>query len=258
MTMDYTQEQIAQMTSEQFADFMNKKQQQQRDPSQSTSAQGPSTGGGAGNIMYLPAGYLQPPSLNDATNYDVWMTQFKVWEYECGQRGMDKTNIASMFIKTMGNKCPLKKNLAEKFHQKYFPEDIYGPGNYKLLMDFLKKELAGNEVQKACSTWSDLERCSRDEGESLEAFLDRFDSVYTAMAAANSGFVISSEIKAFMLIERSKVTGLEKTMVQSRLNLSDKSTMYDQAERALREVLGNGPGKSNKQDRGPYPCGYNC
>ena len=237
------------MTPEQFAEAMSQMratQQQQLGLSQPASVQGPSTSGGAGNIMYMPAGYLQPPSLNDATNYDVWFKRFTIWEKECG---LDKSRITSTLRRSIGNKCPIKTGLADKVHQKYSAEELSGPAAYDLIVNFLKKELAGNEIQKALTNWTELEQCSREDNERVEDFLDRFDTIYVRMANSNPGLVMPSEIKAFILIERSKVTGLEKKMVQSRLNFSDKSTMYEQTERALKEVLGAGPGVSNKKDQ---------
>ena len=114
--MEYTQEQLSQMTPEQFAEVMSQMrathQQQQQGLSQQPPVQGPGTSGGAGNMMFMPRGYRQPPSLNEATNYDTWVKKLALWEHGCG---LDKSMMASMLIDLMGNNCPLKKNLAGGF-----------------------------------------------------------------------------------------------------------------------------------------------
>ena len=246
--MATTPELVRQMTDEQLNEWIKERaaQQQQQDPTPPTSSgSGPSTGGGAGNMMFMPRGYLQPPSLNDITNYDVWVKKLSFWEHTCG---LDKSSMATLLINSMGNNCPLKKGLSEKFFQKYQSTVIEGANAFELVKNFLKKELAGNEIQKALSKWKGLEQCTRDDGESIEAFIDRFDSDFVSMSNANPTMNMPSEIKAFMLLERAKVIGLEEKMVQSRLNFSDKDTLYEQMELALREVLGVGPGKSVKQD----------
>ena len=62
-----------------------------------------------------------------------------------------------------------------------------GPDCLGVVEAFLREELAGNDIQKAISRWNDLEQCSREDGELNEAFTDRFDTTFTAMAAANPG-----------------------------------------------------------------------
>jgi len=55
-----------------------------------------------------------------------------------------------------------------------------------------------------------------------------------------------------MLVKRSKVCGLEKKMVQSKLDFTKKDTLYEQTETALSEVLGAGPGESTKPAASAY------
>ena len=208
-------------------------------------------------MMLVSGRHSQPPNLNEATSYDGWLKRFTLWEQNCGY---ENDKVASLLIESLGNNCKLKKGLADKFFEKYSIEQMTGSGALELVKTFLKKELAGNDIQKALSKWKDLEQCSRGNGELVEAFIDRFDSAFTTMAAANPGLVMPSEIKAFMLFERSKVSGLEEKMVQSRLDLSKKDTLYDQTELALREVLGLGPGKQTKQEQAfmAIPEGEDC
>ena len=136
--MEYTQEQLSQMTPEQFAEVMSQMrathQQQQQGLSQQPPVQGPGTSGGAGNMMYMPRGYLQqPPSLSDVTNYDVWVKKLTLWERGCG---LDKSMMATLLINSMGNNCPLKKGLAEKFFQKHQAEEMEGDNALELVKNF--------------------------------------------------------------------------------------------------------------------------
>ena len=239
--------------------------QQRLQSQQSTSGSGPSTGGGGGvstagsgqTIMMVQGKHSQPPSLNEATSFDVWLKRFNLWKRNCGY---DDDKIGSLLIESLGNNSNLKKGLADKFFKKYTEEQMYGPGCLEVIEAFLKKELAENDIQKAITRWNEFEECVIENGELVETFIDRFDTSFTAMAAANPGLKMTGEIKAFMLMKRSKVIGLERTMVQSRLDFTKKDTLYEQTETALKEVLGQGPNKQAKQDEAfvAVPEGDEC
>ena len=195
------------------------------------------------NTMVLSSKQLQPPNINEVSSYDGWLKRFALWEKNCG---LPDDKMASLLIESIGNNCKLKRGLQDKFFDKFTVEEMTGPNALERVKSFLKKELAGNDIEKALTRWDEFEECVKTSAESVEEFIDKYDAAFTSMAAANPGLVMPSEIKAFMLVKRSKVTGLEKKMVQSRLDFTKKDTLYDQTETALREVLGDGPGKSDK------------
>ena len=81
--------------------------------------------------------------------------------------------------------------------EKYSDDQLSGYDSLSVIKAFLRKELAENDIQKAFRRLNELELCSRDSGELVETFIDRFDSTFTAMAAANPGLKMPSEIKAY-------------------------------------------------------------
>ena len=227
---------------------------------QSASVTMPSTGGGVttGQTLMMVSGkHSQPPSLDEATSYDIWLKRYNLWKRNCGY---DNNRMATLLIESFGNKCILKKGLSDKFFEKYSEDQISGPDSLSVIEAFLKKELAENDIQKAITKWNELELCARGSGELVETFIDRFDTTFTAMAAANPGLKMPSEIKAFMLMNRSKIVGLEQKMVQSKLDFTKKDTLYEQTNLALRDVLGQGPGRQVKQDEAfmAIPEGDDC
>ena len=87
--------------------------QQRLQSQQSTSGSVPSTGGGvsaAGSgqtIMMVPGKHSQPPSLNEATSYDVWLKRFNLWKRNCGY---DNERIANLLIESLQIKKKMSRN----------------------------------------------------------------------------------------------------------------------------------------------------
>ena len=224
---------------------------QQQHPSSSSATMTLDSGLGTAtnNAMVVPSKISQPPSINEANSYDGWLKRFSLWEKNCGLPDEKK---AGLLIESIGNNSKLKRGLQDKFFDKFTVEQMTGPTALTRVKDFLKKELAGNDIDKALNKWDEFEECIKADTETVETFIDRFDAAFTTMAAANPGLVMPSEVKAFMLVKRSKVCGLEKKMVQSKLDFTKKDTLYEQTETALREVLGAGPGESTKPAAAAY------
>ena len=75
---------------------------------------------------------------------------------------------------------------------------------YELLKRFLDKELGEKKIYKMISRWEMLEDCERSQGESTQAFVDRYVRAYEA-AKSVCGVTIPPQMKAFMLLRRLRV-----------------------------------------------------
>ena len=130
-----TADELATMDADELRKIVQSLQSQSQ---QSTSGLGPSTGGGmsAGSgqtLMMVQGKHSNPPSLNEATSYDVWLKRFNLWKRNCGY---DKERIADLLIESLGNNSKLKKGLADKFFEKYSEEQMSGPGALDVVVYF--------------------------------------------------------------------------------------------------------------------------
>jgi hypothetical protein len=92
------------------------------------------------------------------------------------------------------------------------------------LKRFLDKE---KKIYKMISRWEMLEDCERSQGESTQAFVDRYVRAYEA-AKSVCGVTIPPQMKALIL---------------SKLDHEREEEMYDQMETQILEVMGGGPGR---------------
>ena len=108
---------------------------------------------------------------------------------------------------------------------------------------FLDKELGEKKIYKMISRWEMLEDCERTQGESTQAFVDRY---VRAFEAAKSVFCVTipPQMKAFMLLRRLRVKDeIRRALILSKLDHEREEEMYDQIETQILEVMGGGPGR---------------
>ena len=114
---------------------------------------------------------------------------------------------------------------------------------YELLKRFLDKELGEKKIYKMISRWEMLEDCERSQGESTQAFVDRYVRAYEA-AKSVCGVTIPPQMKAFMLLRRLRVKDeIRRALILSKLDHEREEEMYDQMETQILEVMGGGPGR---------------
>ena len=90
-----------------------------------------------------------------------------------------------------------------------------------------------------------MEDCKQKPGESIDEFLDRFDRCYHLVTAISTSANIPAEIRAFMVLKRACVTDTQRMLILSKMDLEDKSGMFEAMSKELKLILGGGPGQAN-------------
>ena len=110
---------------------------------------------------------------------------------------------------------------------------------------FLKKELGEADLYKRVRVWNVLDECKQKPEESIDEFLDRFDRCYQLVTASSLSANIPAEIRAFMILKRVCVSDTHRRLILSKMNLEDKSKMFEVMSKELKLILGGGPGHAN-------------
>jgi hypothetical protein len=125
--------------------------------------------------------------------------------------------------------------------EKHTVVEMTGSTGLELVKKFLEKELGEKFLNKTILKRCDFEDWKRGPGEDIQTFVDRFDKAYTGLRAVCSVF-LPSEIRAFMLLKRSVVEVVNRSLVMSKLGFTKADTLYEQVGTQIVEILGSGPG----------------
>ena len=118
------------------------------------------------------------------------------------------------------------------------------------LVEFMTKHLGKDDLDDALAKFEMFEDYIR-ENESIDTFIDNFDLKYHKIL--KKGMKLPSEILAFKLLRKAKITRDEKLLVLTGMDYSKKDTLYDQCKKSLRKFKG-GAAMSNSVTSGATPA----
>ena len=166
-----------------------------------------------------------PPVLKNGGKYELYRKQILAWteltDLAKGKQGIvvalslpeDETNIKEKVF----NEIPL--------------EDLKTDDGLTILLKFLDKLLGKEDSIDSLEKYEDFERFERNAGQSINEYLSSFEWKYKKIE--NKGMKLPAEVLAFMLIKKANISGDEKLLILSELNFENKSTLYDDAKKAL-------------------------
>ena len=81
--------------------------------------------------------------------------------------------------------------------------------------------------------YEEFEKVERKPGQPINEYLSSFEWKYRKIE--NKGMKLPGKILAFRLIKKANISGDEKLLILSELNFENKSTLYDDAKKALKK-----------------------
>ena len=103
-------------------------------------------------------------------------------------------------------------------------------------MAFLNKHLAKDGLADSLEKIDDFDDFIRKDGQTISEFIAMFDSKYRKFKKKN--MTLPSEILAFKLLKKAKITKEERLLVLTGMNYGNKSTLYEDAKASLRNLKG--------------------
>ena len=102
------------------------------------------------------------------------------------------------------------------------------------------------ELYKSVRVWNELEECKKKPGELIDKFLDRFKRCYKLVTASSYSANIPAEMRAFMVLKGACVSNTQRMLILSKMDLDDKTKMFEAMCKELKLIVGGGPGKAYK------------
>ena len=114
----------------------------------------------------------------------------------------------------------------------------------QISLDDLEKEIGLDKLIK----FLDTHLKKRMGGQSVSEYIALFDFKYRKIKKFN--MKLPSEILAFKLIRRAKISRVEKKLVLTGINFNSKDSSYEEAKRSLKKFVGDitGMGVSQESD----------
>ena len=186
---------------------------------------------------------LQPPDLNQCKSYEAYKRELEAW---AEVTDLAKNKQGNYVVLSLPNKSQYGDDLKERAFENISADNLKSETGLEEVKKFLDQELGKNAIDDAIGKWEEFDSCRRTESQTLEEFISDFETKYNRIKS--SGTKLPEEILAFMLLKRSGITQVEKTLVLSRLNLEDKDNLFRNVKLHMKNILGK---RLQDQKKGP-------
>ena len=100
----------------------------------------------------------------------------------------------------------------------------------------MDKLLGTDDLVDSLEKYEEFEKVERKPGQPINEYLSSFEWKYRKIE--NKGMKLPAEVLAFRLIKKASISGDEKVLILSEMNFENKSTLYDDAKKALKKYKG--------------------
>ena len=103
-----------------------------------------------------------------------------------------------------------------------------------VLLNFLDKHLAKDDLTDSLEKFEDFDDFYRNEGQSIHEYIAEFDTKYRKMEKKD--MTLPPEILAFKLLRKACITKEEKLLVLTGMNYENKKTLYEEAKKITEKI----------------------
>ena len=174
---------------------------------------------------------INPQAFNKDKNYERFKQELLAWK-EITDLRQDKQGIAIALSLPEEDESKIR----EKVFDQIPLDDLKSDDGFTVLLNFLDKHLAKDDLSDSLEKFEDFEDFKRVEGQSINEYVATFDAKYRKVEKKK--MTLPSEILAFKLIRKANITKEEKLLVLTGMNYDNKGTLYEEAKKSLKKFKG--------------------
>ena len=170
--------------------------------------------------------------MEKAKTYERFTQEVLAWR-EITDLAKNKQGIAVALSLPEDDEHQIK----DKVFDKISIDDLKGNFGLKILIAFLDKHLAKDDLADSLEKFDDFDDFKRNDGQSINEYIAVFDSKYLKIEKKKN--VMPSEILAFKLLKKANITKEERLLVLTGMNYENKLTLYEEAKASLKKIKGD-------------------
>lgn len=176
---------------------------------------------------------ISPPTFSKSKSYELYKQELSAWN-EITEIDKKKRGIAIALTLPENDESQIREKVFDQLQL----DDLKKDDGLETLIKFLDKHLAKDDLADSLDKFEDFEDFSRSEGQSVIEYIAMFDNKYRKIE--KKGMKLPSEILAFKLLRKAKITKEEKMLVLTGMNYENKATLYEEAKCSLKKFKGEG------------------
>jgi hypothetical protein len=173
------------------------------------------------------------PNLNECKSYEAFKRELQTWSTvtEIGKK--KQGNVVAL---SLPNKSEFGDDIKEKVLDNFATADLQVDDGLDKLIEFLDQELGKDATDSAIEKWDAFDDCRKKDHQSLEEFLNEFETKRKRVETTGSKF--PPEILGYMLMKRAGLSRLERALILSKVSIADKTNFYKNVKSSMKNILG--------------------
>ena len=180
---------------------------------------------------------MELPLLDDFDTFEEYFECMEMWENETNVLDEKRGPMVAMSIPKDSNKFGdnLRKGLLKVVKPAMLSNNPFG---LKLIMDYLRENLAKNKTCNRIETFMRIFKISRKPGQSIKEYIHAFEMAHNDCISIN--MVIDDEILSYFLLLNSSLTEIEYKLIRNNLNIEENlGKLYKIIKGRMIELLTN-------------------
>lgn len=149
---------------------------------------------------------------------------------------LDKKKQGNLIALSLPNESKFGNNLKERVMERLSVSELNEDDGLNKLITFLDEELASDATTDLIGKWDDWFDYERRSDQTMEQFISEYELLVSRLESA--GQKLTEEIKGFALMRKAGLSGLERTLILSRIDLKKKDTIYKDIKIQCTNLLG--------------------
>ena len=187
---------------------------------------------------------VDPPSLDNCQDYDVFKAKLTVWKATTGAAFTDGQQAGIIIAGIMDDHKHFKKGLQTDLMRTLTDEQLANP-KMADVEDFLNKHLGGTKIEQIFTAYETFIQCEMKQGERYEDFVMRFDTAYKTLSQKDKDVAIPAKILAMQLMKAAKLD--KNTTVAVRAGIDwDSTEVYNKTMEVMNKLCHGEVNRSSK------------
>ena len=176
---------------------------------------------------------VTPPDLNECKTYEAYKREVNAW---ASVSDLAKAKRGNFIALSLPNKSKFGNDIRERVFENLTPDELSGDTGLEKVIEFLDKELGKDAIDDVIDKWDSFDSCRKEGDQSLDDFMADFEHKSNRVKAA--GVTLPGEVLAYMLMKRAGLSNLERMLVLSRVDMTDKVSLYKNVKHNMSNILG--------------------
>lgn len=174
---------------------------------------------------------VAPPAFKSGEkSFERWRTEVELWE-AITDLPAEKRGIA------VALSIPENELIRQQVMEEMEKADLSKADGLEALLNFMELKLGKDDIQDCLDKYEDFKYCKRTSGQKVTDYIVDFEQKYNRILKKK--IILPQEILCFELIGNACLEKAEKLLVLSGIDFDKKTTLFDQAKRALRKFKGD-------------------